>query len=123
MYKPMGLKWFNRRTIETRVKWAYTRVGLYVAVYGIWLEIHFTSLGIVLGNHSFLNKFPGISLLIGIICFWNFPRNYFLYYYYIKDLKALFLSLQDRSWQIYIFANLLKGRYIFANLLKGENCS
>ena len=25
----------NRRTIETRVIWAYTRVGLYVAVYGI----------------------------------------------------------------------------------------
>ena len=24
----------NRRTIETRVTWAYTRVGLYVAVYG-----------------------------------------------------------------------------------------
>ena len=38
----MGLKWFkgqfssknNRRTIETRVTWAYTRVGLYAAVYG-----------------------------------------------------------------------------------------
>ena len=24
----------NRRTIEKRVTWAYTRVGLYVAVYG-----------------------------------------------------------------------------------------
>ena len=30
MYKPM----VQRRTIETRVTWAYTRVGLYMAVYG-----------------------------------------------------------------------------------------
>ena len=37
----MGLKWFkgqfwsknNMRTIESRVTWAYTRVGLYAAVF------------------------------------------------------------------------------------------
>ena len=57
----LGLKWFkgqfwsknNRRTIETRVTWAYTRAGLYAAVYGIYIQVYLVNLTLF----SYINSF------------------------------------------------------------------